>query len=86
MRRPLLRALSCLLPFVPLLTACSGPPVPVVVRPAVPPGLLACASQPPVPNLAGPRWDLSLALFIVDLSAAGADCRAKLAAVAGLVR
>ncbi len=68
-----------------LLSACAHA-VPVVVKPTVPPALLACAAQPAAPSLTGPRWDLALALFIVDLSAAGADCRAKLGAVAGLVR
>jgi hypothetical protein len=69
-----------------LLAACSSPaPMPVVVRPDVPASLLACAAAPVPPDLNVPRWDQVLAGYLLDLGAAGDDCRAKLGGVRGLV-
>ena len=56
-----------------------------MVRPTVPPSLLACAQAPGAPDLNVPRWDVALAGYLLDLGAAGADCRTKLAAVAKLM-
>lgn len=44
----------------------------------VPPQLLSCAPQPPAPS-AGTQRDVSL--YVVDLAAAGDDCRTKLGSV-----
>lgn len=66
-----------------LLTGC-GPGAPVLVRQAIPPSLLVCQGQPEPPP--APFDDTALALWIVDLANAGADCRARLAAVKGLVQ
>lgn len=76
------RAALRALPFVLLSTACATPE-PVAVRLVVPPSLLECAPQPEPPSPV--RDDADLAYWIVDLAGAGADCRAKLAAVRGLV-
>lgn len=51
----------------------------------VPPALLACAPAPAPPDLNVPRWDQVLARYLLDLAAAGADCRGKLLAVGRLV-
>ena len=61
----------------------AGPEVSQAPRLDVPPSLLACQVEPEVP--APLRDDAELAYWIVDLTAAGRDCRAKLAAVAHLV-
>ena len=55
-----------------------------MVRPVVPASLLACAPAPAAPDLNVPRWDVVLAGYLLDLGAAGADCRTKLRAVAKL--
>jgi len=78
--RPRLPALL-LLPWLLPWTACAGPP-PVLVRQPVPPSLLACQPQPDPP--ASPD-DTTLALWIVDLAAAGEDCRARLGSVKDLL-
>ncbi len=83
-RLPLLRA-AFLLPCCALLTRCAPAPEPVMVRPVVPASLLACAASPAAPDLNVARWDQVLAGYLLDLDAAGADCRAKLGAVAKLV-
>lgn len=44
----------------------------------VPPQLLTCTAQPPAPT-AGTQRDVSL--YVVDLAAAGDDCRTKLGSV-----
>lgn len=80
MSRSLWRALPAL-PCVLLLTAC-GPGAPVVVRQPVPPSLLVCQPQPEPP--ASPD-DTALALWLVDLAAAGEDCRARLGSVRRLL-
>lgn len=67
------------------LAGCARAPEPVVVRPSVPASLLTCAPAPVAPDLNVPRWDEALANYLLDLGAAGADCRAHLHAVAGLV-
>jgi hypothetical protein len=73
--------LSCV-----LLARCAPPaPEPVVVRPEVPASLLTCAAAPVPPDLNVPRWDQVLAGYLLDLGAAGDDCRAKLSAVGKLV-
>ncbi len=64
-----------------LLTRCAPAPEPVVVRPDVPATLLTCEAAPVAPDLNVPRWDQVLAGYLLDLGAAGDDCRAKLRAV-----
>ena len=65
-----------------LLTACASPP-PALVRHQVPASLLVCQAQPQPPEPG--TDDTALALWIVDLAAAGDDCRGRLARVKGLV-
>ena len=67
-----------LLLCAPLLTGCQGPPVPVVVRQAVPASLLSCAPQPEAPRPL--TDDRQLGNFIVDLAIAGVVGRAPAAA------
>lgn len=55
----------------------------MLVRPPIPPSLLACQPAPEPPP--DPLTDTALALWIVDLAAAGDDCRARLARVRALV-
>lgn len=55
----------------------------MLVRPPVPAPLLACLPAPEPP--AEPVDDTALALWIVDLSAAGDDCRSRLARVKELL-
>jgi len=71
-----------LLPCALLLTGCAGNPPNVVEAPrlTVPVSLLSCAEQPDPP--AAGADDTALARWILDLAAAGDDCRGKLAAVA----
>ena len=83
-RRPLRAAL--LLLSCGLLARCAPAPEPVVVRPSVPRALLTCQAAPVPPDLNVPRWDEVLANYLLDLGAAGQDCRTKLAAVGKLVR
>lgn len=64
-------ALLCAL----LSTACASPGPPVLVRTVVPPSLLACQPAPAPPDGAD---DTALALWIVDIAAAGDDCRGRL--------
>lgn len=81
MRRSLANA--CLLILsAPLWTACAAPPAPVVVRQTVPPGLLSCQPQPDIPATRDARV---IAVLIVDLAAAGDDCRSKLGRVRALL-
>ena len=47
--------------------------------------LLTCQAAPVPPGLNVPRWDQVLARYLLDLGAAGQDCRAKLRAVGNLV-
>lgn len=68
------------------LTACGSTPPPLTVSKPVylkaPEALLTCAGEPQVP---GPKDDdNTLANFVLDLKASGADCRGKLLAVKGL--
>ena len=64
-----------------LLTGCGGPPALVEApRLSVPASLLACSDQPEPPDASA--GDTALAHWILDLAAAGDDCRGKLAAVA----
>lgn len=76
---------ALLLPLCGLLACCAPAPEPTVVRPTVPASLLTCAAAPAAPDLNVPRWDQVLADYLLDLSAAGDDCRAKLGAVGNLV-
>jgi len=75
------------------LAACASklaPPVPpVVVRKElvpqpIPGDLLTCAPQPEKPGESATQRDVGQ--FIIDLAAAGADCRGKVAAVREIVR
>lgn len=68
--------------LLPLLLLACGPGPPVLVRHQVPASLLQCQPQPDPP--ASPD-DTGLALWIVDLAAAGEDCRARLGSVKGLL-
>ena len=68
-----------------LLARCAAAPEPTLVRPDVPPQLLTCAQAPAPPDLNVARWDEVLANWVLDLSAAGADCRAKLRAVGNIL-
>ena len=70
------------LPCVLLWTACASPGPPVLVRPVVPSALLSCQPAPAPPDLAS---DTALALWIVDLAAAGEDCRGRLERVKDLL-
>ena len=74
-------------PLVPLCalfsTGCASPPVPVALpRPSIPASLLTCQPQPepPRPDVT----DAVLAGWIVDLAAAGQDCRDRLRALASV--
>ena len=51
--------------------------------PHVPAEMLTCDEPPAVPGETATQRDV--ALFVVDLDAAGNDCRRKLAAVRGLL-
>ena len=77
---------SLLLLCAVLLTGCADPEVltkVVVERPSVPSSLLECAPAPSVP---GPdAEDVELALYLIELDAARADCASKLGLVRGLV-
>lgn len=81
MRPRRLPALLCLL-SAPLWTGCA-PSVPVLVRQEVPVSLLACQAQPEPPD---GQDDQALALWILDLAAAGEDCRSRLTRVKELLR
>ena len=76
---------ACLLLCVPLLTGCGSNPT-VVEAPhlAVPASLLSCAGQPEPP--ASGADDTALAHWILDLAAAGDDCRGKLGSVAKVLQ
>lgn len=54
----------------------------VPVKPPAP--LLECAARPPIPPADQVTLD-TVALLLVDLDAAGEDCRAKLGAVRAFV-
>ena len=73
----ILIALAC----ITALSGCLGSNQPqVVARPILPPdALLTCRVSPPVPRDAETQREV--ARYIVRLHEAGADCRAKLAAV-----
>lgn len=75
MSRQLLRALPALL-FALSLTACGSPKLevaPLNVRP--PASLLQCSDEPEVPVI---TVDADLADWVLNLIAAGSDCRAAL--------
>ena len=76
---------ALLLLMLSALPSCASPGPPVMARPEVPASLLTCAPEPPSPDLDAPGWDRTLALWIVDVMAAGEDCRSRLAAVRRLV-
>ena len=80
----LVRALPFLL-CLPLLTACGAGPARVVQAPrlSIPDSLQTCAPQPEPPAAGADDTDLSN--FILDLAAAGEDCRGKLAAVVRVI-
>lgn len=48
----------------------------------IPAQLLTCSPQPPAPAAASQR---EVGLYIVDLAAAGDDCRTKLGVIRGIV-
>ena len=82
MLRSLRPARTALL-FAPLWTACAASPPPLPVRLAVPSSLLVCQAQPEPP--ARLNGDADLAYYIMDLAAAGGDCRGKVDALRGLL-
>lgn len=73
-----------------ILTGCQSAPKELVVEKVVerkveiPNSLLTCSAEP----VAGSTWvrERDVAQYLVKLAAAGEDCRAKLKAVAKLVR
>lgn len=86
MPRPLMTALWPLFSAA-LLTACGTPevrtvPVVKIERQKIPAGLLTCDPAPAVPVAETQR---QVAAYVVDLWAAGEDCRVKLGKVRGLV-
>ena len=80
-----IRSAAWLAPFFALLLirCAAPPPEPVAVRPLVPVVLRTCQGPPAVP--AADDTDAALALYIVDLDAAGQDCRDKLAAAVAAI-
>lgn len=90
--RPPPITVPCLALFFGLLTACSGTPPPMMqikeVPQPVPAALLDCPPEPLRPRGDGPGGELSdtqVAHLIVDLAAAGRDCRDKLGQVKKLI-
>lgn len=75
------RALPLLLSLLLLLGCGNGPPT--LVRQIVPISLLECPPEPPPPSVQSD--DQELALWLVDLATAGADCRDRLARVKELL-
>ena len=77
-----LRETAILLLSATLLAGCGAnrPSSDTLIAPRVSPLLLACQSAPTAPD-ATSYTDVDLASYIVDLFAAGQDCRDKLAAV-----
>lgn len=75
-----------LLLSVLFLAGCGTMPSPAadVSPPRVPASLLACAAQPDPPEAGAD--DRALAHWILDLAAAGADCRGRLGAVARILQ
>ena len=65
------------------LTACASQPVPVQHL-AVPGTLLTCPAEPQAPSPTS-ATDAQVASWVVTLRSAGADCREKLSAVAGIL-
>lgn len=74
--RKRLRAIMLALPCLAFLPSC-GKEI-VVQRVPVPEKWLTCAAQPKAPD---EDTDKAVATFIVDLIAAGEDCRATVAAI-----
>lgn len=58
------------------LASCARPPAPIV-----PQALLQCAPQPKSPADKAGVTQRDVALYVVDLAAAGDDCRSKLGSV-----
>ena len=79
--RPCHRFALPLLLSAMLFQGCGASP-PVLVRQVIPPSLLSCQPQPAPPDEAD---DTALALWIVDLAAAGDDCRGRLGRVKELL-
>lgn len=65
-----------ILAFAVTLASCARPPASVV-----PQALLQCAPQPKSPADKAGVTQREVALFVVDLAAAGDDCRSKLGSV-----
>lgn len=74
-RMPASTALPLLLCF-----GCVAPPV--TVLPDIPAPLLSCRPEPALPDM---KADGDLAHYLLDLAAAGQDCRARLDEVRGLL-
>jgi len=82
-RRAVFRSLlvaSLLLAAAIVLSGCSA-----TLRSTVPPSLLECEPQPVSPAGNPKATDRDAALYVVDLAAAGEDCRSKLASVRRIV-
>lgn len=73
--------LLCALP----LAGCGAPQIPAtrVERVAPPEGLLSCRPEPEIPLQVSS--DADLAVLLIDLAEAGADCRSKLDQVRSFV-
>ena len=84
MPRQALQAALIALPLLPLLLACAQPPAPPLPRLALPASLFLCAAQPEAPEIL--TDDAELALFIIDLAAAGEDCRTHLSHIQEALR
>jgi len=72
--RPVLAAL-----LVAVLAGCAS------TTPVVPPTLLSCAPQPKSPADQAGATQRNVALWIVDMAAAGDDCRSKLGSVSQIL-
>lgn len=57
-----------------------------IVQPSVPAHLLTCEPEPPDPSDKPGLTQRDVARYIVQVRAAGADCRARLSEVRGLVQ
>lgn len=76
-------ALSVLVPLLCglCLTGCARARMTASPRLPIPPSLLQCQAQPVPADL---KTDTDLADWVLDLAAAGQDCRTRLRAVAGI--
>ena len=79
--RPRRLSLAPLLLPLWLLSACSQPATPVVVRARPPASLLTCGDPPGRPDLSGGRWDQAAGNSITAIIDWGMGCWSNLAKV-----